>query len=208
MRMEVVKKRASELRCVEKNVRRHPELQIKEFQRSYDQFGQYRPLVVTHDGEILIGNGFFTAVSRLGVSEFDCIVLPADAPESYKKKLMLSDNKLFELGANDVVNIDELLANMEDFVIPGFDEETLKELYAANDDAVATINKMFTVPEERKEAINNVSEQRATEPPKPLESKPSAFEPVAQPAPAVVEKTEVSGSYVTCPHCGMKIWGL
>lgn len=208
--MDVIRKRISDLRVVEKNVRRHPALQIKELQRSYQMFGQYRPLVVTYDGIILVGNGLYTALRELEVEEVDCIVLPEKTPESYKQKLMLADNKTFELGANDVMNIDDLLKGLDDFVIPGFDEETLKELYAENEQAVESINNMFVVPEEKKESINRVVEQRATEPPQQLVAKPSPFE--ATPAPAqqadmaVVEKTTVSGSYITCPHCGMKIW--
>lgn len=208
--MDVVKKRIADLRPVDKNVRRHPALQIKELQRSYQMFGQYRPLVVTHDGVILVGNGLFTALRELDVEEIDCIVLPEKTPESYKQKLMLADNKTFELGANDVMNIDELIKGLDDFVIPGFDEDTLKELYAESEQAVQAINNMFVVPEEKKESINRVVEQRATEPPQPLVAKPSTFEatPTTQAEPPMVEKTEVSGSYITCPHCGMKIWGL
>lgn len=206
--MDVVKKKISELKCVEKNVRRHPEIQLKELQRSYEMFGQYRPLVVTSDGEILVGNGLFTALSRIGVSEVECIVLPENTPEKYKQKLMLADNKTFELGANDVQNIDDLLMNLEDFEIPGFDEETLRELYDVQEAGIESINNMFIIPKERVESINDVAEQRKVEPPTPIEAKPSKFEPMVQSDAPVVEKTETNGSYITCPHCGMKIWGL
>lgn len=214
--MDVIKKRMSDLRCVKKNVRRHPETQLKELERSYEMFGQYRPLIVTHDGEVLVGNGLFTALSRIGVEEVDCIVLPADTPEKYKQKLMLSDNKIFELGANDVVNIDELLSELNDFQIPGFDEKVLEELYAFEKESEGIIDNMFIVDKERVEQINKVAEIRATEPPKPLAEKPSKFEPASQPAsqpvsqPVVPETSSETpaekSTYVTCPHCGMKIW--
>jgi ParB-like chromosome segregation protein Spo0J len=199
--MEVVKRKISDLWVTPMNVRKHPETQIKELQRSYEMFGQYRPLVVANDGEILVGNGLFTALSRLGLDEIDCIVLPENTPEKYKKKLMLADNKTFGLGTDDTRNIDDILASMDDFVIPGFDEETLKQLYAEVESAEQSIKELFTIPEEKKESIQKVAERR--------EAEPVISPNVAVPKPVeAVKPTEQEGSYINCPHCGAKIWGL
>lgn len=199
--MNVTTMSIKDLRIAEKNVRKHPQRQIEELQRSYEMFGQYRPLVVSHDGEILVGNGLFEALQQLGVETVEAIRLPENASESYKQKLMLADNKIYSLGSDNMVNIDEILASIEDFVIPGFDEATLQELYAVAEEMEEQINEMTgmgKVPAERVEQVNQVKQEREENPP---EIKPQVKAEVPP-----KENVEESGSYVTCPHCGMKIW--
>ncbi len=41
--MKVISKPLSELHVMEKNIRRHPEKQIKEYVRSLEMFGQMKP---------------------------------------------------------------------------------------------------------------------------------------------------------------------
>lgn len=64
--MKVVEKNIKELRPAEKNVRLHSQKQIDEMKRSVDMFGQYRPLVVASDGEILVGNGLYETYVQMG----------------------------------------------------------------------------------------------------------------------------------------------
>ena len=59
MSKEMIRKKVpmSELTLSEKNVRMHTQTQLKEFVRSIEMFGQYRPIVVDETGTILAGNG-------------------------------------------------------------------------------------------------------------------------------------------------------
>jgi ParB-like chromosome segregation protein Spo0J len=61
----------TKLKPLEKNVRNHAPTQIQELVRSYQQFGQTRPLVVDEDNNILIGNGFYEAVKSTGASKIE-----------------------------------------------------------------------------------------------------------------------------------------
>ncbi len=196
----------STLHQAERNVRRHPEKQVVELARSVELYGQYRPLVVASDGEILVGNGLFLALTELGREEADAYVLPDNAPRSFKDKLMLSDNKIYALGLDNIVNIDGLLASMDDFDIPGFDGDLLADLYTSlkesGKDPVANIG---VVTDERREQILSIQREREENPPaeRVKEAGHSAYEPDGEDKALGELKRE---AYVTCPHCGTKVW--
>lgn len=203
--MEVVVKKISELHSAEKNVRKHPQKQLDEMKRSFDMFGQYRPLVVTSDGEILVGNGFFEAMVQAGKDSIECIVLPDNTTDEQKKKLMLADNKIFDLGADAMANIDELLQSIEDFNIPGYDEEVLKQLYSDVEEEVKSIETTSVagiIPQERIESIKKVEESRTENPPVDNAEKYEVKEDVVK-----MQDEHEGEPYITCPHCGVKIYG-
>lgn len=205
--MNVVTKKLDELRPVARNVRRHPQAQINELIRSYKMFGQYRPLVVTADGEVLVGNGLYVALKEMGVENAEVIVLPADVPEAYKNKLMLADNHIYSMGADDVGNIDSIIAEMKDFDIPGFDSATLEQLYSTMKSDEETIKNMGTIPPEKVEAINKVATDRAENPrtERVTGKTESDYGDVNKPVPTP-DSEAPKGNYVNCPHCGAKIW--
>lgn len=90
--MKVISKPLSELRMIEKNIRRHPEKQIKEYVRSLKMFGQVKPVVIDETGQILAGNGLFEALQSMGAETCQCYVMEGLSP-AQKKKLMLADNR-------------------------------------------------------------------------------------------------------------------
>lgn len=204
--MDIVVKKISELHAAEKNVRKHPQKQLDEMNRSFEMFGQYRPLVVASDGEVLVGNGFFEAMLQSGKETVECIVLPESTTENQKKKLMMADNKIFDLGADAVTNIDDILSSMGgDFDIPGFDEGVLTQLYAEVEEEVKSISTTSVsgiIPESKIESIKKVEESREKNPPADDSSKYEVKEDVVR------EQEEHEGEpYITCPHCGVKIYG-
>lgn len=203
--MEVVEKKISELHIAEKNVRKHPQKQLDEMKRSFDMFGQYRPLIVTNDGEVLVGNGFFEAMKQAGKETVECIVLPKETTYEQKRKLMLSDNKIFDLGADSLSNIDELLASLGDFDIPGYDESVLEQLYAEVEEDVKTIEDVSVpagVPKEAAERIQkNSEERRKNEPVDDMQKYEVKSEVIRS------RKEHEGEPYITCPHCGVKIYG-
>lgn len=52
--MKTIEVSVNELKFAEKNVRLHNEVQIKEFARSLEMFGQLRPVIVDSDYKIFI----------------------------------------------------------------------------------------------------------------------------------------------------------
>ena len=210
--MKVEKKKLNEIYPAEMNVRLHPQKQVQELARSLEKFGQYRPLVVTAEGEILVGNGLYEALKAYGSETADVIVLPENVDEDYKKKLMLADNKTFELGSANMENIDLFMQSISDFDIPGFEMEVLEELYTDIESAdfqVADVSGMGKIPQERIDKIRATEERRLENPDyqsvKEDENRASAYDPTPSVTAQEEQHTEV-GRYVNCPHCGAKIW--
>ncbi len=128
--MKVTVKKLADLKPMEKNIRRHSQKQITEYVRSIKMFGQVKPLVVDENGVILIGNGLYEALLSMGAEKADCYVMTGMS-EVEKKKLMLADNRVYELGMTDTDVFDEIIRSLDgDLDVPGWDEELLETLNA------------------------------------------------------------------------------
>lgn len=119
--MKITVKKLSELHKPAHNIRRHSEKQLTEYIRSIEMFGQVKPLVVAEDGEIIAGNGLYEALLRMGRETCDCYVM-VGLTDVQKKKLMMADNKVYELGFTDVDVIEELVKELDgDVDVPGWE---------------------------------------------------------------------------------------
>lgn len=128
--MNIVVRNLSELHFAESNARIHPQKQIDELKRSLEKNGQIRLLVIDEDNTVWIGNGLLQAMQDLGYTEAHCI-LKEGMTDAEKKKMMLSDNRIFELGVDDMDAFDALLRELDDNLdIPGYDEGALNALIA------------------------------------------------------------------------------
>ena len=133
--MKVIKKPLTELRRPDRNVRMHTDKQLKEFRRSVEMFGQIRPIVVDEDGVILAGNGLYETLLSLGRTEADCYVV-SGLTEAEKKKLMLADNRVFDLGVDDLAALDAFILELKDDLdIPGYEEDLLRAMVMEADEA-------------------------------------------------------------------------
>lgn len=207
--MEIVSKKLTELKPARKNVRLHPQKQIDEMKRSVEMFGQYRPLIVSYNGEILVGNGLYETFVQMGKDTIECIVLPKNTSEKKKRKLMLADNKIFSLGKDFLSNIDELLSEFDEFDIPGFDEDVLSNLYSEIQDNFPSeeiVPSAFgVVPPEKVEEIKRAEQEREEKPRVDSEEKYELKREVLENHETAEEQD--TRNYITCPHCGVKIYG-
>lgn len=209
--MQTVKKKLSELHKTDKNIRRHSEKQIKEYIRSLEMFGQTRPFVITEDGEILVGNGMYDAMTAMGVEEGD-VYLIEGLSEAQKKKLMLADNKVYELGFTDIGVLDGILDTLNgDFDVPGYDADLLETIAASLTDEDDLVDDL--VVGYGTDAVPLASERDDTPVTRAQDSSPQYAPPVkahdgefVDPEKAGNVSHETSGNYITCPHCGEKIW--
>ncbi len=136
--MKIVKKKLADLHPLEKNVRRHSPKQISEYVRSLTMFGQLRPLVVDENGVIWIGNGMFEAMKTMGWEAAECEVR-SGLTENQKKKMMMADNRIYELGMTDTDVFDEIIRSLDgDVDVPGWDADLLETLNAS----VQQVNEM------------------------------------------------------------------
>lgn len=199
--MQVTKLPLSELKRPERNTRMHTDKQIAEFKRSVEMFGQIRPIVVDENYVMLAGNGLYDTLLAMGRTEADCYVVTG-LSEKEKKKLMLADNRIFDLGVDDMDAFDALIAELgDDLDVPGYDEELLQSLIADSEEIDEIMSSYGLVDEGKKEELASAAETYRKE------------EAAREDVPAVpdtnvghTEEGQPVGKYVVCPKCGEKIW--
>lgn len=201
--MTVVRKPLSELRRPDRNVRMHTDKQLKEFRRSVEMFGQIRPIVVDEAGVILAGNGLYETLVQMGASEADCYVV-SGLTEAQKKKLMLADNRVFDLGVDDLAALDAFVLELKDDLdIPGFEEDLLRAMVMEADEAAATLSEYGTIDEDRVEEIRGAKERVEAQ-------EEAAAQKAVEYIPPKPEKREgqpeSARRFILCPKCGERIW--
>lgn len=204
--MNIVKMPLSALRKSERNMRMHPEAQIREYVRSLQKNGQLKLFVIDEDNVIWIGNGLYEAMTRCGYTEAYCLV-KSGMTEADKKKMMMADNKIFDLGVDDISTFDAFIAELKDDLdIPGYDEEILQSMVSDAEDVTAAMQEYGTLDTEEVQEIRAAQERKA----QAMAAPPAA--PAPQPAPAVQAPAtkppavEPERAFLVCPHCGEKIW--
>lgn len=189
--MKIQKVPLSELKHPEKNARIHPKRQIQEMIRSIRMFGQIRPLIVDEEGVILAGNGLFEALKEMGWTEADVLLL-THLTESEKKKLILTDNRIYSLGIDDNDSIMEILADLKDELdIPGYDDDLLKDLLSNLEETEQQIAEYGKLNEAEIEQFHEAAERKAKK-----------IEKAEQQATETTTETKKRKQTIECPHCG------
>lgn len=191
--MTIIRKPLSELHKPDKNVRRHTDKQIHEYIRSLEMFGQIKPVVIDETGEIIAGNGLYEALLVMGADSCDCYVVTGLSSKQ-KKKLMLADNRVYELGITDTDVFDELIRELDgDVDVPGWDADLLEMLNASVDDANDMIESYGVYEPKEVEVVTRRERSAVAEPPHHEQADTGA----ASAAPV--------GAFVICPKCGERI---
>lgn len=205
-----------QLRRPERNVRHHPQKQIDEMKRSLTMFGQTRPMVLDDDYTVLVGNGMLTAMEQLEWTEAECYVYEG-LTDARKKKLMLADNRVYDLGLTDMDAFDAILQELAgDTDIPGWDEALLKTLTASTAEVDALVGSYGNYSQEEVDLRTRKERDDYVSPPDSGE----AYKPVATPLPASADERQYETlpdeeaaenapqavqRYIICPKCGEKI---
>lgn len=203
MKLEVVK--LGDLKPLENNVRKHNDKQIDELIKSVEQFGQTRAMVIDEDNNILIGNGLYYALLKMNREEVQCF-RKTGLSEIEKKKLILSDNKIYGLGSDDYEEINNYIqeiTGMGDFEIAGYDKFILEQMTATDEQVEEAIKDYGTITdtrfikEEPKQEINNTYVEKETE---------IKNEPVTMGTETKVGAEKNEKKYIICPSCGEMIY--
>ena len=161
---QVISVKLEDLILAENNVRIHPRRQIEEYKRSLEMFGQTKNAVMDEGNNVLIGNGLVMAARELGWTEIYAI-RRSDLSENDKLKVMVSDNKIFGLGIDNLDIIDEIFSKLKgDLSIPGYDENTLNLMIADAEDVNAEIADYGKLNNDEVEDIRNRSAYYTTTP--------------------------------------------
>lgn len=197
--MKIIKKKLSELQKPSRNIRIHTETQLKEFERSVKMFGQIRPIIIDENNIILAGNGLYDTLVRLGW-EYAEVCKYENLTENQKKKLMIADNKVYNLGVDDYDALDAFLLELKDDLdIPGFDEDILKSMLCDSDDITETISDYGKLTPEEAENLA-VAGERKREVVNTAEAETRNAEPLQQ-----AETHGEQQATITCPNCGVSI---
>jgi hypothetical protein len=125
--MKIVKIPLSNLKLATENVRYHTDEQLIELKRSLQMFGQYRPIVIDEEQTILVGNGLVMAMQQLDWQQAEVLVMEG-LSSNHKKKLMLADNRLYDLGLDANQTIADFIKEIgqDDDGIPGFSQDMIQ----------------------------------------------------------------------------------
>jgi ParB-like chromosome segregation protein Spo0J len=191
--MEIIQVALNDLKLLDKNPRKHSQLQLKELKRSVEMFGQIRPLIIDEDNVVLAGNGLLTVLRELDRSEADALRL-VGLSEFSKKRLILADNKIAALGSDDFSVIEELIYDLRDELdIPGFDDDILRSLVAPPQELKEISNSYGVIDQSFREQAEKNWDQANKD-----NNSREASIVKAPPTSAV--------SYSVCESCGQKVW--
>ena len=183
----------ADLKPLQKNVRFHTETQVREFVRSLEQFGQTRPFVIDEENNILVGNCMHKAMIEAGIKTAVAYRM-SSLSKAQKKKLVLSDNRIFALGGDDSNSMEDYLREIGlsgDLDIAGFDESVIQELIRDTSEIEKSIMSYGTASEA---FVNNVQKQAEKTP----ESAAAQTEQVKSAQASAIETAKT----IVCPSCG------
>lgn len=191
-----------------KNVRIHTEQQLKEFRRSVEMFGQIRPIVIDENNVILAGNGLYDTLIAMGKETAD-VYRYENLSENQKKKLMIADNKIFNLGIENLEVLNSFFEELQgDLDIPGFDEEILKQMISEAEDITDKISGYGILDEKEIQSIKENAERMEQRIQKIESGQEMSQQSTVLPQQNADEnnKTTEAKEFVICPNCGEKIW--
>lgn len=210
--MKVTKMKLVDLVKPKRNVRIHTEQQIKEFCRSVKMFGQIRPIVIDENNVILAGSGLYDTLLAMGKDTAD-VFQYNNLTENQKKKLMIADNKIFNLGIENLETLNIFLEELQgDLDIPGFDQEILQQMVSEAEDVTQKLSEYGTLNEDEIQSIRETSEKRQQQMQR-LETEQEVqylgqtpTEQIHQDPTTKDGEPNENKKIVICPNCGEKIW--
>lgn len=131
--MIIVKKKehkvlpVSELKNHPKNPNKHPASQIEAIAKSIERYGQYYPIIVDEDYNILCGHGKKEGLIKLGKKEADVLVMHG-LSEKQKLKLLSEDNKIQTLSMVDFSMQEALIREIGEADIIGFNPQYIENI--------------------------------------------------------------------------------
>ena len=117
--MKITKRKVGELVEDENNAREHDTRNLQAIEKSLQEFGQQKPIVITRDNKVIAGNGTLIAATSLGWDEIDVVVTTLD--EVKQTGFAIADNRTAELAAWDD---DALAKTLLDLTDKGFDMDS------------------------------------------------------------------------------------
>ena len=203
--MDIKTVKLSDVSFAKENTRMHAPNQIYEIKRSLKMFGQYRPVIVDENNVIICGNGLVRAMMEDGYDTVE-VMQYTNLSEKQKKKLMLADNQISTLGVDDFEMIEKFINDLsDDLDIPGFNEDSLKDLVLDIDGVDDAIMSYGSYSQEQLEVVK----KRADKEQVPVEQtyKTTDNRQILNNMESEEQVSSVETyKYIICPHCGEKVY--
>lgn len=87
-----------------RNAKLHSEEQIREIADSIKEFGFINPILIDKDFNVIAGHGRIEAAKKLKLEAVPCVFIEG-LTEEQRRAFILADNKLFELGDWNDINL-------------------------------------------------------------------------------------------------------
>ena len=110
--MKITKRKVAELVEDANNARAHDARNILAIEKSLQEFGQQKPIVITKNNKVIAGNGTLLAATQLGWEEIDVVV--TTLTKAKQAGFAIADNRTGELSAWDNELLASTLADLSD----------------------------------------------------------------------------------------------
>lgn len=176
----------SELKAFPGNPNIHPEEQVKAIAQSMDTYGQYYPIIVDDEMQVLCGHGKKLALEMLGRTEAEVTILHGLSGKQ-KMKLVLEDNKIQSMSYLDFGKVEDIIRSIGELGIIGYTDDYLGAII--NEVSTDNMGVDFAQPAQKK----------------PVESIPKEKQEEQQEEFDDIESGMQSARTMICPHCGKEI---
>lgn len=168
----------------------HPEDQVKAIAKSMEQYGQYYPIVVDENMQILCGHGKKMAIEYRNEPMAEVVIMRG-LTEKQKMKLVIEDNKIQTMSFSDFSKIEAIIREVGETDIIGFHADYLEAVI--NEVAKDNMGVDFATPMQKKSSEQQIADI-------PQEQRTAAEEEYSS-----IDEGMQSARTIRCPHCGEEI---
>lgn len=168
----------------------HPEEQVKAIAESMERYGQYYPIVVDEDMQILCGHGKKMAIEYRKETMAEVVILHG-LTDKQKKKLVIEDNKIQTMSFSDFTKIEDIIREVGETDIIGFSTDYLEAIISENSKDNMGVD--FSQPVQKKTSKQQIDDI-------PQDKRDAADEEFSS-----IDSGMQSARTMICPHCGKEI---
>lgn len=173
------------------NPNNHPQEQVKAIAKSIETYGQYYPIVVDENMNILCGHGKKLALEYKGETTGEVVILTG-LTEKQKKKLVIEDNKIQSMSYVNFSAVEKIIKEIGDTDIIGFSTDYLEAIIKENvrDNLGVDLGAPAAKPASEEDQVAAIPEEKR-----------EAQEQEADDIAAGMQGART----IICPHCGKEI---
>lgn len=174
----------SKLVPYDKNPNIHPEEQVKALAESMDEYGQYYPIIVDENMQILCGHGKKLALELLGEKKGEVTIMHG-LSEKQKLRIVVEDNKIQSMSYIDFTKVEQIIREIGETKVIGFTTEYLEAIIKEN--VPDNMGVDFQEPAVPKQKFNEEKQQEDVQERNDI------------------EEGMQTAHTIVCPHCGKEI---